>query len=41
MVIGIIRGKYWSCIGTHRGNNIRIISVRRARKNEVELYENR
>ena len=41
MIIGIIHGRHWSCIGTYRGDNIRIISVRRARKNEVELYEYR
>jgi hypothetical protein len=31
--------KYWTAIVTYRGENIRIISVRRARKSEVELYE--
>lgn len=39
--LGIARlnNKYWSAIFTLRGNNIRIISVRRARKKEIELYE--
>jgi uncharacterized DUF497 family protein len=39
MVIGRIRGKYWSAIYTLRAHRIRIISVRRARKDEVSLYE--
>ena len=37
--IGRIKDKYWSAVTTHRGNNIRIISVRRSRKNEVNFYE--
>ena len=39
LVIGKIAGKYWSGVITYRGENIRIISVRRARKEEVEIYE--
>jgi uncharacterized DUF497 family protein len=39
MVIGKITGKYWSGIITYRGDKIRIISVRRARKEEVNIYE--
>ena len=39
MIIGKIYGKCWSSIITYRGENIRIISVRRARKEEVEIYE--
>jgi Uncharacterized protein conserved in bacteria len=39
VVIGMLNGKYWSGVITHRGNNIRIISVRRSRKAEVSLYE--
>lgn len=39
LVIGNIAKKLWSAIITYRGNNIRIISVRRARKTEVALYE--
>lgn len=31
--------KYWAAIITYRGQAIRIISVRRARDNEVSLYE--
>lgn len=39
LVIGMIAGKHWSGVVTHRGNTIRIISVRRSRTNEVALYE--
>ena len=39
LVIGKIAVKYWSGIITYRGENIRIISVRRARDEEIEIYE--
>jgi uncharacterized DUF497 family protein len=39
MVIGMIEGKVWSGIITYRGGAIRIISVRRSRKEEIEIYE--
>ena len=39
LVIGFIEGKHWSAVLTHRGANIRLISVRRARTEEVVLYE--
>jgi uncharacterized DUF497 family protein len=39
MVIGRIGGKHWSAVVTPRGDNIRIISVRRSRTEEVALYE--
>lgn len=39
MAIGEIGDKLWSAICVHRGNRIRIISVRRSRKLEVEIYE--
>lgn len=39
LVIGMIGGKHWSAVITCRGENIRLISVRRARKEEVEIYE--
>jgi len=39
LIIGKIAGLYWSGIFTLRGENIRIISVRRSRKEEVEIYE--
>ena len=39
LVIGKIAAKYWAGIITYRGANVRIISVRRARDEEVEIYE--
>ena len=39
LVIGRIENKHWSAVTTHRSSTIRIISVRRSRKKEVELYE--
>ena len=39
LVIAKLNGKHWSGVITYRGNNIRIISVRRSRKAEVNLYE--
>jgi hypothetical protein len=39
LVIGIISGVHWSGVITYRENRIRIISVRRSRKEEVSLYE--
>jgi uncharacterized DUF497 family protein len=39
LVIGTIEGKHWSGIITYRGDKVRIISVRRSRKEEVEIYE--
>ena len=39
LVIGKISGKCWSGVITYRGDSIRIISVRRARKEEVNIYE--
>ena len=39
LVIGLIEGKHWSAVMTYRGANIRLISVRRARTEEVVLYE--
>jgi len=39
LVIGQIAGKCWSAIITYRESKIRIISVRRSRKQEIELYE--
>ncbi len=40
MLIGKIRGKYWSAVFVIRGEKTRIVSVRRARTEEVEAYEN-
>ena len=39
LVIGKINDKHWTGIITYRNDNIRIISVRRARNEEIELYE--
>ncbi|MDW9804217.1 BrnT family toxin [Sinorhizobium meliloti] len=39
LAIGQIDGKHWTAVFTHRGTAIRIISVRRARKQEIEHYE--
>ena len=39
LVVGVIGSKHWSGIVTFRNENIRIISVRRSRIEEVELYE--
>ncbi|NGP53246.1 BrnT family toxin [Thioalkalivibrio sp. XN8] len=39
LVIGRIAGKHWSAVITYRSENIRIISVRRARAEEVSIYE--
>jgi len=34
-----IKKKHWSGIITYRNNNIRIISIRRSRTEEIEIYE--
>jgi len=39
LIIGRIKGKCWSGIITYRNEKIRIISVRRSRKEEVDIYE--
>jgi uncharacterized DUF497 family protein len=39
LVIGLIDDKHWSAVITYRGMNVRLISVRRARTEEVALYE--
>lgn len=39
MRTGRIGGRFWSAVYTRRGAAIRIISVRRARRDEVEDYE--
>lgn len=40
LVIGMIGAQHWTAIWTPRGEAARIISVRRARKEEVAYYEN-
>ena len=39
LVIGTISPKCWSAIITYREDTVRIISVRRSRKEEVAIYE--
>ncbi len=39
LVIGQINSKHYTAIVTYRNTNIRIISVRRSRKKEVETYD--
>ena len=39
IVIGRIAGRHWSAIVTPRSPKVRIISVRRARSEEVRIYE--
>jgi uncharacterized protein len=39
LLIGKLAEKHWSAVFTHRHDKIRIISVRRSRKEEVEIYE--
>ena len=39
LIIGKITHKYWSCVITYQDKNIRMISMRRSRQEEVNLYE--
>ena len=39
LMIGKILDKHWSAVVTYRDESIRIISVRRARIEEVKIYE--
>ena len=39
LIIGLIDQKCWSAVITYRDKNIRLISVRRSRTEEVALYE--
>ena len=39
LVIGRIGGKNWSAVITYREDRIRLISVRRSRNEEIEIYE--
>jgi uncharacterized DUF497 family protein len=39
LVIGRMDGKHWSAVVTYRQDRIRIISVRRARDEEMAIYE--
>ena len=38
-IVGMIDDKHWTAVITYRNDNIRIISVRRSRIEEVVLYE--
>ncbi|MCP5012556.1 MAG: BrnT family toxin [Aestuariibacter sp.] len=39
LVIGKLLEKHWSAVVTYRDGNIRLISVRRSRTEEIEIYE--
>ena len=39
IVIGRMGERHWSAVCTYRGERIRTISVRRARREEMERYE--
>ena len=39
LIVGMVAGKHWSGVITYRSSVIRIISVRRSRKEEEDIYE--
>ena len=39
LIVGMIGKRHWSAVITYRNEKIRLISVRRARDEEVLLYE--
>ena len=39
VLVGRIGERCWSAVATYRADRIRIISVRRARKEEIAIYE--
>ena len=39
VAVGEIVGKLWSAIITVRGDKVRLISVRRSRKDEADVYQ--
>ena len=39
LVIGTIAGTHWSGVITYRVKGIRIVSVRRSRTEEIDIYE--
>ena len=39
LVIGKIAGKFWSGVIAYRGDGVRIISIRRSREEEIDIYE--
>ena len=39
LIIGKIGTRVWSAVITYRGESVRLISVRPARREEIEMYE--
>lgn len=39
LAVGMIDGRHWAAVCVRRGDSVRIISVRRAREQEIEYYE--
>jgi uncharacterized DUF497 family protein len=39
VLIGKMGKKHWSAVITRRGDKVRLISVRRSRDEEIEIYE--
>ena len=39
LVVGMIDGRHWTAVITYRSDVVRIISVRRSRQSEVNLYD--
>lgn len=39
LAVGMIGARHWTAVYTYRGDRVRIISVRRARKQEIDYYE--
>ena len=39
LIIGKISGKHWTGVITYRGERTRIISIRRSRKEQIDIYE--
>jgi uncharacterized DUF497 family protein len=39
LIIGKISGTLWSAVILYHGERVRIISVRRSRREEIEIYE--
>lgn len=39
LVVGMVKGRHWSAEITYRNGDVRLISVRRSRAEEVALYE--
>ena len=39
LVIGVINNTHWSAVVTYREANVRLVSARRSRTEEIALYE--